>query len=64
MNNDERLEIAIQALRDVIHPIGKIQREMPKGYRLDGAGAVDYLRDTNTYQNIARAALKKLRRKP
>lgn len=63
MNTKQKLEIAVQALRDVVDPIGKIQREMPEGCRLDGAGAVNHLRLPTTYQEIAREALKKLRRK-
>ena len=63
MDAKQKLEIAVQALRDVVDPIAKIQREMPKGHRLDGAGAIDHLRNPGTYQAIAREALKKLRRK-
>jgi len=34
-----RLSIAIQALEDIIDPIGKIKREMKKGYYLNSEAA-------------------------
>ncbi len=64
MTTEQKLEIAIQGLRDVVDPIAQINREMKEGYTLDGLGAMHYKRDLESYRKIALQTLKKLRRKP
>jgi hypothetical protein len=55
-----RAEIAEcrQALRDVLNPLGKIQRENP-GAKINGAACVSLFGDPQYYKDIARAALAK-----
>lgn len=56
----ERLEkIYEQALLDIIDPIGKIIREMPEGYKLDGYHAAKLRDDPNYLRSIAEAAIRK-----
>ena len=61
MIRKSRLNIAIQALEDIIDPIGKIKREMPKGYVLDGRSAVELADDPGNLKMIARVALREIR---
>lgn len=44
-------------LADIIDPIAAMQRDLPEGYRLDGAMAVHMANDPEHYKRIARAAL-------
>ena len=36
MTPEEKLAIAVQALKDIANPLDKIQRTMKPGYKLDG----------------------------
>lgn len=54
-------EILRQGLTDVTDPIGKIRREMPEGYRLDGCNAAWLSDDANHLKEIALKALEKCR---
>lgn len=60
---DDKLEIAVQALRDIVNPVAKWERELAEDERLNGAGVVMLLKEPSTYQRIAEDALRKLRRK-
>jgi len=50
---------ALQALKDILHPIGKMEREMPEGYRLNGMAV--QMADMPSYlREIAQEALRKM----
>lgn len=55
-----KLETAVQALRDIVDPIGKMRRETPEGHRLDGAGAAALSASASHLQEIARQALEQI----
>jgi hypothetical protein len=54
LSKEQRYE---QALRDILDPIGAMRRDLPEGYRLDGAAAVRAADNPQTYKDIARKAL-------
>ena len=60
MNTEEKLKIAIQALEDIEDPIGKMQRELPKGCTLDGHMACMMADDHNFLKREAREAIRKI----
>ena len=60
MTTEEKLTYAIQALRDVVDPVGKFRREMPEGGRLDGPACVLLIGLPSTFIDIANQALKTL----
>jgi len=57
---DKKLEIAVQALNDVIDPISKMNRELEEGYRLDGQMAIKLSQDPNYLREIAKTALSEI----
>lgn len=58
----DKLETAVQALRDIIDPIGKMRREMPEGHTLSGSYAAMMAESAEHLRGIAREALRKLGR--
>jgi len=60
MTADERLAIAMQALRDIENPIAMLKRDVPPGHAFDGLWACRIAEFAGTYQDIARKALEKL----
>src|SRR5690349_12143388 len=60
MTTDQKLEYALQALRDVVSPMGKYQRELPENCTLDGAGCVNLLNSVSSYTSIAANAFREL----
>lgn len=56
----ECLVIAVQALRDVVNPLGKLKREIAPDQRLEGVVAVRWAELPETMRGIARAALKEI----
>jgi hypothetical protein len=55
----EERKALIQGLKDVINPVGKLEREMPQGCVLNGGMLFEILKSPNTYISIARDALNK-----
>jgi hypothetical protein len=53
----ECLVIAVQALRDVVNPIGKLRRETSPDAEINGIGARHWADMPGTMRDIARAAL-------
>jgi hypothetical protein len=51
------LDIAKQALNDILDPIGHMERNLPEGYRLDGHAALQQMNSREFYIRIAREAL-------
>lgn len=51
------LEIAQQALRDILDPIGYMERGLEEGYRLDGHAALQQMNTREFYVRLAREAL-------
>ena len=62
MTRDRQLEVAAQALWDILHPIAKIRREMKPGYVLNGM-AHQIATDPEHLRLIARDALRRMGRK-
>ena len=60
MTDKAKLKVAIQALKDMLDPIGKMRRELPEGYKLDGHFAVQYADSPQCYRAIAAEALQKI----
>lgn len=54
-----REEIAIQALRDIMHPVGWLQRE-DQDCHLSDDRIIAFVRNPYTYISIARVALREL----
>jgi hypothetical protein len=52
-----KVEILTQALRDIIDPIGKIRREMPRSHVLNGEYAVKLADSPEHLRSLAKAAL-------
>ena len=55
----EDREDLIKGMRDVINPVGMLEREKPNGSVLDGSIMVQLIRDPNTAVHIAKATLRK-----
>lgn len=51
------LDIAQQALRDILDPIGYMERSLEEGYRLDGHAALRHMNTREFYVRLAREAL-------
>ncbi len=62
MKRERQLAVAVQALQDIIDPIGKLIREMPEGHRLEGTAAYDWAQTAGP--EIAKKALRKMGRTP
>jgi hypothetical protein len=56
----QKMNIAAQALRDIINPIGKIERELKEGEQINGGYAVMLSKDPEHLRKIAKEALDKL----
>lgn len=54
------LDLAVQALKDILHPIAKVRREMPDGHQIDGMMLNRYVESPSCYQDIARQALREI----
>ena len=57
MTTEEKLKVAIQALKDIADPIGKMRRELPPGCQFNGMMAVQLATDANFLKQEARKAL-------
>lgn len=57
MTTEEKLAIAVQALRDIANPLDKLQRECPANSRLDGKFAAMLCNDAEHLKREAKAAL-------
>ena len=55
---DRKLNIAIQALKDIVDPISGIKRTLTLGEQLNGQMAILLSNDPNYLKEIARNALK------
>jgi hypothetical protein len=51
------LDIAKQALKDILDPIGYMERGLEEGYRLDGHAALRQMNTREFYVRLAREAL-------
>lgn len=51
------LEIAQQALRDILDPIGYMERGLEEGYRLNGHAALQQMNTREFYVRLASEAL-------
>lgn len=51
----------LQALRDIADPIAAYERDLPPGYKLDGAACVRMADNPETYRSMAREAIAALR---
>ena len=60
MTTEQKLEIAIQALRYVTNPIKKFKDELQEGEMLDGMWCVRLADSPQTYKGIAQKALDKI----
>jgi hypothetical protein len=56
---DEKLEIAIQALEDICHPLDALHRGLKDGEQLNGL-ACQIIRDPSWLQSMASEALTKI----
>ena len=56
---DEKLEIAIQALEDICHPLDALRRGLKDGERLNGLSG-QLIRDPDFLQSMAAEALTKI----
>ena len=59
MSAEERAEIAIQGLRDIVHPLGWLRREDPER-KLSDDYLLGWIRNPLTYVSIARVVLQAL----
>lgn len=57
LTKDQKLARYEQALRDILDPVAAMIRDLPEGYRICGAAAVQAARNPETYKDIARKAL-------
>ena len=57
MTNDEKLQIALQALKDIVDPISSFQRNLKEGETINGLMAVKLSEDHNYLKDIAQKAL-------
>lgn len=60
MRGQERLGLALQTLRDIVNPIGRMKRELPEGHQLNGMGAVMLSEDPNYLKGLAQDALRRI----
>ncbi len=61
MNDKEKLEIAVQALKDIIDPIGEIKRDICQGYVINLPTLIK-LSESHIYlKEIAEMALRKIK---
>lgn len=63
MTNDEKLQIALQALKDIIDPIGSFQRGLKEGETINGLMAIRLSEDHNYLKEIAQKALIAIQKK-
>ena len=56
----KQFEMAVQALRDIINPIGAVRRELKPGEKIEGCMAILLANDANHLKNIARQAINKI----
>lgn len=56
----DKLSIAINALKDIIDPIGTLKRELKEGETLNGQIAVILANDVIFLRNLAKNALKQI----
>lgn len=57
---DERLKIAIQALKNIVDPIGALQKSLKEDEQLNGHAAVLLTKDPHYYIALAKDALSKI----
>jgi len=60
MTTDTQQKILVQALRDIIDPIGKFRRELKSDERLDGQGAAMLSNSASYLKSLAKDALKQV----
>ena len=58
--NSKQLEIAIQALNDIIDPVNKLRRNLKEGELLNGLFAIQIMKDPSYLRSIASNALLKI----
>jgi len=63
MTNDEKLQIALQALKDIVDPIGSFQRNLKEGETINGLMAVKLSEDHFYLKDIAQKALTAIQEK-
>lgn len=63
MTNDEKLQIALQALKDIVDPIGSFQRGLKNGEAINGLMAIKLSEDHNYLKEIAQKALIAIQKK-
>ena len=62
MTDKEKLEIAIQYLRDIVDPTERLRRILPKGYKLNGIMSIRLSEDPEYLKGLGKDALKEIGR--